>query len=43
MPSDYGAILSPVELNDLVSYLLDISRPVSGEKARKNGEERDDE
>ena len=39
MPSDYGAILSPVELNDLVSYLLDTSRPVSGQKAQNNGEE----
>lgn len=43
MPSDYGAILSPAELNDLVSYLLDISRPASGQKAQKNGEERDEE
>jgi cytochrome c oxidase cbb3-type subunit III len=43
MPSDYGAILSPAELDDLVSYLLDISRPVTGQKARKNGEEQDEE
>jgi cytochrome c oxidase cbb3-type subunit III len=43
MPSDYGAILSPVELNDLVSYLLDTSRPVSGQKAQSNREERDEE
>jgi cytochrome c oxidase cbb3-type subunit III len=43
MPSDYGAILSPVELNDLVSYLLDTSRPASGQKAQSNREERDEE
>jgi hypothetical protein len=43
MPSDYGAILSPAELNDLVSYLLDISRPASGQKAQRNGGEQDEE
>lgn len=43
MPSDYGAILSAAELNDLVSYLLDTSRPVNGQKAQNNREERDEE
>ena len=43
MPSDYGAILSAVELNDLVSYLLDTSRPASGQKAENNRKEPDEE
>ena len=43
MPSDYGVILSPGELNDLVSYLLDTSRPGKGRKAHSNREDRDEE
>lgn len=43
MPSDYGAILSLVELNDLVSYLLDTSRSVRGQKAHSKPEELDEE
>jgi cytochrome c oxidase cbb3-type subunit 3 len=35
MPSDYGAILSPSEMNDLVSYLLRVSRS----KNKKNTDE----
>ena len=43
MPPDYGAILSSGELNDLVSYLLWISRSVSVRKAQSNREDRDEE
>lgn len=43
MPSDYGSTLSPQELNDLVSYLLNTSRSASGRKAQSNREDHDDE
>jgi cytochrome c oxidase cbb3-type subunit III len=43
MPSDYGAILSTGELNDLVSYLLRTSRLVSFGKAQGNREDRNEE
>src|SRR5262249_20161138 len=41
MPSDYGATLSSVELNDLVSYLLHVSRSV--ETAKLGGRPRDED
>lgn len=43
MPSDYGCTLSSQELNDLVSYLLDISRSANARNARNNREESDEE
>jgi putative heme-binding domain-containing protein len=42
MPSDYGSTLSSQELNDLVSYLLDISRSVNARNAQKR-EDSDEE
>ena len=42
MPSDYGAILSPEELNDLVSYLLRTSRSENTRKPKNNLEDGDD-
>ena len=42
MPSDYGVILSRGELNDLVSYLLDTSRPVRGRRAQSSREDREE-
>lgn len=43
MPSDYGAILSSEELNDLVSYLLRTSRSVSVRKAQSHHEDPEEE
>ena len=43
MPSDYGAVLSSAELNDLVSYLLRTSRSARVGKAQSNREDRDEE
>lgn len=43
MPSDYGSVLSPAELNDLVSFLLDTSRSVNARNALNNREEGDEE
>jgi len=39
MPSDYGSTLSPVELNDVVSYLLHESRSENMPKAENNPED----
>ncbi len=43
MPSDYGAILSHEELNDLVSYLLRTSRSENTRKPKNNPEDGDEE
>jgi len=43
MPSDYGAILSPEELNDLVSYLLRTSRSENARMPKNNPEDGDEE
>ncbi len=43
MPSDYGVALSSVELNDLVSYLLHVSRSEKAAKPGSSPEERDEE
>lgn len=43
MPPDYGSMLSPAELNDVVSYLLDASRPENTRKTENNSEDRDDQ
>lgn len=43
MPSDYGTILSPVELNDLASYLLRTSRSEKTRKAESDREGGDEE
>ena len=43
MPSDYGAILSREELNDLVSYLLRTSRSENSPKTKNNPEDGDEE
>jgi putative heme-binding domain-containing protein len=43
MPSDYGAILSHEELNDLVSYLLRTSRSENKRKPKNNPEEGDEQ
>ena len=42
MPSDYGVILSGPELNDLVSYLLDTSRPGKDKRAESRHEDYDE-
>ena len=43
MPSDYGAILSHAELNDLVSYLLRTSRSENTRKQKNYPEDGDEE
>ena len=43
MPSDYGAILSHQELNDLVSYLLRTSRSENARMPKNNPEDGDEE
>jgi putative heme-binding domain-containing protein len=43
MPSDYGLILSSVELNDLVSYLLRTSGSGNVSKSNNNTEDGDEE
>ncbi len=43
MPSDYGAILSPVEMNDLVSFLLQAAREGNTRKTVRNAEDPDEE
>jgi cytochrome c oxidase cbb3-type subunit 3 len=43
MPSDYGAILSREELNDLVSYLLRTSRSENARMPKNNPEDGDEE
>ena len=43
MPSDYGAILSHQDLNDLVSYLLRTSRSENTRKPKNNPEDGDEE
>lgn len=43
MPSDYGSTLSSQELNDLVSYLLDISRSGNARNAGNNRVEGEEE
>ena len=43
MPSDYSCTLSSQELNDLVSYLLDISRSANARNSGNNREEGDEE
>jgi len=43
MPSDYSSTLSVAELNDLVSYLLVVSRSDNKLKARGSSEEDDEE
>jgi len=42
MPADFGAVLSPAELKDIVSYLLRTSEPQQTNKPINNSEDRDD-
>lgn len=43
MPQEYGSALSQAELNDVVSYLLHVSRSENTHKAENNSEDRDDQ
>jgi cytochrome c oxidase cbb3-type subunit III len=43
MPSDYGSTLSPAELNDLVSYLLRVSKSKNKQSAENQLEDGDED
>ena len=43
MPSDYGATLSPVEINDLVSFLLHAAEQGNARKTMRDAEDPNEE